>query len=179
MRLNFVPLREKQSLYLYNHYETIDAIDDDLINMSLAKPDSNFLSFPYTLPDLERTTVNEKTIRFQTLTGNSKLVFFEFWGTWCKPCVKQIPSLKELQNKYNQKVSIVGIYARDSATRIKDATTRMNMTWPQIPLDAELSKLFGEVHMFPLGVLFDAKGKLIRYGISPEEIIDVLSKGSR
>lgn len=24
----------------------------------------------------------------------------EFWGTWCSPCIKNIPHLSELQNKY-------------------------------------------------------------------------------
>ena len=50
------------------------------------------------------------------------------------------------------------------------------MDWPQIQMDINISKSFGEVHWFPLGILYDQNGKLISYGITPKEIMKVLSK---
>src|SRR5688572_10419586 len=33
----------------------------------------------------------------------------EFWATWCPPCVASIPHLSELQKKYADKLTIVGV----------------------------------------------------------------------
>ena len=33
-----------------------------------------------------------------------------FWGTWCGPCIKEIPDFIELYDKYNKEgLEIVGI----------------------------------------------------------------------
>jgi thiol-disulfide isomerase/thioredoxin len=35
----------------------------------------------------------------------------EFWATWCPPCLKAIPHLSELQRRYANSVTIIGINA--------------------------------------------------------------------
>ena len=37
-----------------------------------------------------------------------KVVFINFWGTWCQPCKKELPALNELQRK-NKEVVIIAI----------------------------------------------------------------------
>lgn len=34
---------------------------------------------------------------------NGKYVFIDVWATWCKPCIAQIPALKELEKEYEGK----------------------------------------------------------------------------
>lgn len=38
----------------------------------------------------------------------------EFWATWCPPCKKSIPHLTELQAKFKEKATIIGISAKDA-----------------------------------------------------------------
>ncbi len=38
---------------------------------------------------------------------NDKVYLVEFWGTWCGPCIENIPHLSELQKKYSDHGLIV------------------------------------------------------------------------
>lgn len=42
-----------------------------------------------------------------------KVVVLEFWATWCGPCVASIPHLTALQEKYGDKIAIVGVTKPD------------------------------------------------------------------
>ena len=50
---------------------------------------------------------NEKgdTISLKSLEG--KVVFNNFWATWCPPCVAEMPSIQELYNKWKDDVVFV------------------------------------------------------------------------
>jgi thiol-disulfide isomerase/thioredoxin len=64
-----------------------------------------------------------------------KVYVVEFWGTWCKPCVKCIPHLTELQKKYKD-VTFIGVSAEDPQTVkkfVKDMGDKMDY---RVALDA-------------------------------------------
>ncbi len=31
-----------------------------------------------------------------------KIIFLNFWATWCLPCIKELPSIERLQSKFNK-----------------------------------------------------------------------------
>ena len=72
-------------------------------------------AFHFTLP-----SVAGKDVSLDDLKGNVFLV--DFWGTWCPPCRKELPHLKELRAKYgDQGLSIVGInYERAPESDVKE-----------------------------------------------------------
>lgn len=41
------------------------------------------------------TTADDKTLRLEDLRG--KIIALNVWGTWCAPCIKEMPSLDRLQ----------------------------------------------------------------------------------
>lgn len=52
------------------------------------------------LEDLEGNTIN-----FKDLKG--KVIFLNFWATWCPPCIAEMKSIDELFNKYKEDVAFV------------------------------------------------------------------------
>ncbi len=46
-----------------------------------------------------------------------KIVFLEFWGTWCGPCLLSIPHHVKLQEKYKDKLKIIAIETTPNLTR--------------------------------------------------------------
>ncbi len=70
----------------------------------------------YQYPKMSMTDITGKTYSVQgteqglTIEGlEGKIVFLEFFGHKCPPCLASIPHLIELQNKYKDKVAIVAI----------------------------------------------------------------------
>ena len=37
------------------------------------------------------------------LDKNTDIILINFWATWCSPCTKEMPSLNELQSKFDTK----------------------------------------------------------------------------
>src|ERR1700759_547186 len=59
-------------------------------------------------PDLRLKGIDGKDVSLAALKG--KVVFLNFWATWCDPCRVEIPWLIDMQTKYGPKgFTIVGI----------------------------------------------------------------------
>ena len=106
----------------------------------------------------------------RTLTGESfnlyeqrgKPVFLNFWGTWCGPCVAEMPDIQKLQNTMGDSIQIVGIGVRD--TRIQEIRfiTRYGYTWTFV-LDSSQDVVRAyEVSSYPTSLFLDAKGVIVR-----------------
>jgi thiol-disulfide isomerase/thioredoxin len=51
---------------------------------------------PFSLPSLKGKTINTKDIK-------GKVLFINFWATWCAPCKEEMPSMQRLYEKLNKK----------------------------------------------------------------------------
>lgn len=56
-------------------------------------------------PDFNLQDINGNVYTNETLLG--KIVVFNFWGIWCKPCREEIPQLNKLVNYYSDRRDIV------------------------------------------------------------------------
>lgn len=70
------------------------------------------------------STVDGKMLRFKgtpdgivTEPYKGKIVFIEFWGTWCGPCLLSIPHHAKLQTKYKDQLRIVAFETTPKVTR--------------------------------------------------------------
>jgi thiol-disulfide isomerase/thioredoxin len=70
-------------------------------------------------PSFALPTAGGDTVRLEGLRG--KVVYVDFWASWCGPCRQSFPWMNELQRRYgNQGLSIVAVNVdkkRDDATR--------------------------------------------------------------
>ena len=79
-------------------------------------------------------------MKFEALDGSvvelsrmkGKVVLIDFWATWCGPCVKEIPSIKKLYDKYQRRgFEVVGISLDSDRETLEAFIDKNGMGWPQ------------------------------------------------
>ncbi len=67
---------------------------------------------------------------------SNELVILDFFGTWCVPCIKALPHLTELQEKFSTQLNIVLISTETEERLQKFLSARKNFRFPVV-VDAE------------------------------------------
>lgn len=82
-------------------------------------------------PDFSLPNLEEKTVRLSDYRG--KVVFLNFWATWCKPCREEMPSMDVLYKNFERDGLVVLAVSIDRVTTKKDIPpfiNSMNLTFP-------------------------------------------------
>jgi Peroxiredoxin len=92
-----------------------------------------------------------------------QVVLLNFWASWCKPCVEEIPSLVRLQQKFNQdNFKIITINVGESKEQIIEFMKKVKFDLPiLLDFDGQAVKNWG-VYAYPSNFLLDKNGT-IRY----------------
>lgn len=62
-------------------------------------------SAPLGANDIQLMDENENVFSTESLRG--KVVFINFWATWCPPCIKEMPSINNLKKSFEDNHDIV------------------------------------------------------------------------
>lgn len=93
-----------------------------------------------------------------------KWVVIDFWGAWCKWCIKGFPELKKAYEKYAGKLEVIGIDNRDTPEAWRAAVERFKLPWvnvynPSATADALLEAYC--VQGFPTKAIISPEGKIV------------------
>jgi peroxiredoxin len=123
-----------------------------------------------------RQSTNAVDVRLPDLNGLSvglsdfrgKIVFLNFWATWCPTCVTEMPAMEKLHQKLrNKNFAIVTISLQESAAQVKDFFKKNNLTFTAL-LDSsgEISAGFG-LRVIPTTIILDKTGQAIGIVMGP------------
>lgn len=129
------------------------------------------------VPDVKLQELNGEVQSLANLRG--KAVIMNFWGSWCEPCIREMPALSKAYDEWKDKdVVVLGINFGEDALVVDNFTKRMGVTFP-VWLDQKktVAKSFG-VRPLPTTFFINPEGKVhyIKLGEVSDEELDRLIK---
>ncbi|MDE1175247.1 MAG: TlpA disulfide reductase family protein [Edaphobacter sp.] len=125
-------------------------------------------------------TVSDGTQSADLAKLRGKVVLLNFWATWCAPCIDELPSLMELQQRMPQ-VAVIAISRDEDPDVYKRFLSKyqLNLLTIRDP-SLRIQDLYGTVQI-PETYVIDRQGNLRRKFVSAQnwtspEIMEYLSK---
>lgn len=132
---------------------------------------------------------NEPDVTFPELQGGNlalpslkgKVVFVNFWATWCSPCREEIPWLIAFQTQYaNEGFTILGVAMDDDGKKVVDPFVQKTafpmdngkqstMNYPIMIGNDALAEKFGGLIGLPTSFLISRDGKVVKRYIGEVE----------
>jgi thiol-disulfide isomerase/thioredoxin len=115
-------------------------------------------------PDPSITTIAGKHFTLKELSSEKQLVVVNFWASWCRPCIEEMPHFERAHRVYRDKrVAFLGIATKDSKSRVTEFVTQNNITY-DIALDDhdKITSAFGGVKVLPTTVFIDNKNNILK-----------------
>lgn len=112
---------------------------------------------------------------FWNLNLKNKVVLIDFWGVWCRPCVREIPFLQYLHEKYSAKgVLIIGVHTPDKKELVQEFMTKNNMSYlVGIDCGDKTAELY-HVSGYPIIYIVDQRGYIRAVDPKKKEIEKLL-----
>ncbi len=108
-----------------------------------------------------------------------RVVLIQYWATWCEPCKRDMPLLKELLSKYDGSLSVIGVSLDNSRKDLADYLAENRLPWPQIfekgGLDSRPANQLG-ILTLPTMILLDQQGKVVNRNVQTSELASELKK---
>ncbi len=114
------------------------------------------------LADFSAPNVLDNSV-FDIKNTNGKYVILDFWGTWCGPCISEMPEMKALSEKYADRMMLVGVNNGDTKEKLLSFVKEKGYTWTQV-LDKQEGKTFStvfNVNGYPTKIILDPKGEIL------------------
>jgi cytochrome c biogenesis protein CcmG/thiol:disulfide interchange protein DsbE len=137
---------------------------DPFVELILIRPKRPTAATDFTVPQL-----TSQQLRLSDFKG--RVVFLNFWATWCVPCREEMPSMERLYQRYGDRgLTILAVSVDTGRPATVAAFTKMlRLTYP-IGLDPkmEVAEQY-RVRGLPSSFLIDRQGNVAAIAIGPRD----------
>lgn len=158
-------LDDSLKIIFENRYtDVISNIDDmkefeaSIKQMSALRPGNAAPGFAY--PDIDGNILSSDDLR-------GKVIYIDIWATWCGPCIREIPFLKQLEEElHNEDIAIVSISVdtdkRAWETMVRDENLKGYQLYAREAWDSKIVNDY-LITGIPRFIMIDKEGNLINH----------------
>jgi peroxiredoxin len=112
--------------------------------------------------------LNGKAVSLEDYRG--KIVFLNFWATWCPPCLLEMPSMEKLHTQFkNKDFAILAIDLQEDPDKVRSFKERFQLNFPiLLDADASVAAAYGIISI-PTTYLVDRNGYLVGGALGPRD----------
>ncbi|MBX3043017.1 MAG: TlpA family protein disulfide reductase [Candidatus Kapabacteria bacterium] len=195
-------------LVTYCHYNELEDLKDEYYDMLMkqfpdtkeaARTRANFgkdknIVLEKRIPDFSLKNLDDDSETISPAKLRGKYVLIDVWGTWCMPCLLEIPHLVEAYNKFkDMNFTIYSVAIDASASQVKKFRDSKNKM-PWLPKEKQIETNLPWLHSYggswesdivsifevvgvPTAFLIDPEGKIIATeGLRGELLMETLEK---
>ena len=124
--------------------------------------------------DIELADTTGVQHKLSEYVGRGNYVLIDFWASWCGPCMREMPQVKALYDKYHAKgFDIVGLsFDRDHKNWV-GAIQRKGLNWHHLSdlkyWDTLAGRTYG-INAIPATLLVGPDGKIVAANLHGEEL---------
>ena len=181
MKIKKITILSLLALLLITGCSDKDKIDD---NTNTETKKEITPKFDLTTTDGKTITITAKKEGWEFKGLEDKVVLLNFFGTWCPPCIAEVPHLNNIRAKLKKDFEILAVDIGPRAgginpkEEVEGFIYQHKVTYPIV--SGEVAKdLFAVVRelnpsgSIPFMVLFNKQGKYVKYyiGMKPEEML--------
>jgi len=113
--------------------------------------------------------------------SKGKVIFINFWATWCGPCKKEIPDLMQISKELNpEQFQIIGICISDKEENLKNYLKANPISYKILYGKDDIAKAFGDasgqtISAIPTSFIVDKNLKIVETIVGSRSKSDFLT----
>jgi len=127
------------------------------------------------IPDLNVLSSSGDSLNLKSLVTRKKYIYLNIWWEHCPPCIREIPLLDSIAEKYKSKLEMIGLIDQSNLSELNEVIKKYDIKNAQA-----LSKSLVNIHLiqdgYPYGILFSETGELIKTNVDKTQLIEFLNK---
>lgn len=153
-------------LFLFSHpiFQNRAFGDTHYMNaLAMIKFDKRIKAPNFIIKDLNGNAISLENYR-------GKVVFLNFWATWCPPCRAEMPSMEKLYAQFkNEDFAILAVDLQEGAGKVRAFKEQFKLNFPiLLDSDGSVSTAYG-VMSIPTTYLVDRNGYLLGGALGPRD----------
>ena len=136
---------------------TIVALQSAVLGMASRPPVVGSPAPEFQLSDLDGETRS-------LLDYRGKIVLLNFWATWCKPCITEMPAMQEAYDELkDQGFVVIAVNELEDQERVREHITSHGHTFTVLmDHDNTVANMYGVVGL-PVSIFIDETGRVQEY----------------
>jgi len=111
-------------------------------------------------PDFSLTDTQGKTVTLSAMNG--KVVFLDFWASWCPPCRMSIPKVQQLHDRMKESgVVVIGINVENNARAAANFAKKERITYTIAAGDGKVERDY-RISSIPAFYIIGKDGKILK-----------------
>ena len=120
----------------------------------------------------------EKSLEsFSISAYKGKWLVINYWAEWCAPCIKEIPELNELDERYSGKLTVLAVnFDGVKGEQLQNLGNKMGIKFKQLADDPADELRLTRPMSLPTTYLFNPEGELAFKLVGPQTVDSILKK---
>ena len=139
----------------YHHMQV--SLDDPRYASEISKLEAN--DQHCSEADFTLTDVQERKWNLRSLRG--KVVLVNFFATWCPPCRREIPDLREIYGRFRDRGLVILAITDEEVSKVKPFLAQQEVTYPVLLDPGQRIRGLFPVDGFPESIVYDREGHFV------------------